>query len=103
MTKVYAANAQGTYDLDPPSGYDAWIDYWNSKKGLIAGKCRQCNEQSKDLVGAHVQLVEKRSDGQWYYKNNVLYIVPSCIGCNNHNNKTVFSVEWDDLVPAPKA
>lgn len=87
----------GTYDPDVPAGYESWLDYWEKKKGLPTGYCRNCRccgkhfNSNSDLVGGHVRSV---------YTNN-LYITPLCYECNKPENTRNFSVEETDLVRAP--
>ena len=94
--KILVVNALNTSDKTPPAGYASWIDFWNSKKGLKATKCRNCGKQTSDLVGSHVQHV--REEGGKYYRVPGLYITPLCYECNHPENDKAFWVDSEDLV-----
>lgn len=83
---IEVKNTTGTSHLNPPYGYDSWLEYWEFKKGRKAYQCSHCGS-SQDLVGAHVQ-------DQIGNK----YLVPLCQGCNVGLNGW-FKVNGSDLLP----
>jgi hypothetical protein len=97
---VKVVNAINTAELPLPEGYDSWISYWNDKKNKPAGMCRRCGTKTSVLNGAHVQYVKKNAKKEWQRVSG-LFLVPLCSKCNNPNNTTIFSVNKNDLIPAP--
>lgn len=86
---ITARNLPGyRYNQDVPSGYESWLDYWQKRRGLIAGTCRCCGKHCNDLVGGHVEAVGY----------NGFYIVPLCASCNNRENRRTFYVDDQDFV-----
>lgn len=84
-------NLNGTRDKEP-SGYDSWIEYWESNVEYKANKCSRCGcNNCKDLVGAHVKKV--------YGEDYKHYIVPLCKGCNNLDDEFIV---FSEFVPANK-
>jgi hypothetical protein len=102
---VDVVNAVGTSELEPPSGYDSWLDYWEKKQGKKADHCYFCGKKTEDLLGGHVNkvildyteiILKKKPKSE-----PPLFIIPLCAECNNSENDAVFSVSEADLVPAP--
>lgn len=91
MTRV--KNVNGTSRFGCPAGYSSWLEYWESKSGIIASRCSatDCHQPGRNnLVGAHVIKV----DGS----DRSIYIVPLCRGCNTRTD--VFYVDAP-LIPVP--
>ena len=96
--KIFVTNAPNTSDLLPPSQYDSWIDYWETRTGIYLDEqtqyeCPLCKKGAlrSEMNGCHV---EKLSDG-----GHKLYIIPGCDHCNP--KKKVFKVDESLLVPVP--
>jgi hypothetical protein len=102
------ANAPGEdYVSDVPKGYSSWIDYWEKKRYLQkkahARRCRNCGEETTELVGGHVEYCEKHDNGKWYYdKSKGIYITPLCDKCNKPENTVRFYVATKDLIKIPR-
>ena len=73
-------NLKGTSDNFVPSEYNSWIDYYKSNTGSKREMCSKFGCGNKgDLVGAHVKIIDKRCNDDWY-------IVPLCRTCNHNSN-----------------
>lgn len=83
-------NVVGSSRFSPPTGYNSWLEYWESQTKEKKNICGAANCSNKDLVGAHVQ--KANSTDKSYY------ITPICKACNNKTDE--FDVYWK-LVPVP--
>jgi hypothetical protein len=89
IMQILARNLPGyKYNQDVPSGYMSWLDYWQKKRGLVAGTCRCCGKHCNDLVGGHVEAIGYTG----------VYIVPLCASCNSSENRKSFYVNDQDFV-----
>ena len=91
MNKV--KNVNGSSRFASPSGYDSWLEYWETHSGKTASRCSaiDCHDFGIwNLVGAHVKKV--------YGSDNSWYIVPLCRSCNTRTDE--FYVD-ETLVPVP--
>lgn len=94
---VTVKNAAGTSRFSPPTGFDSWLEYWESLKGKLDKSklycCPACGKlfYRNEFDGAHVERV--------YADNRKLSIVPLCSGCNHRTDN--FAVESTLLVLVP--
>jgi len=97
---VLVKNAPSPVDLQPPSSYGTWIEYWEGKSGkklktyikykYPAGDCSEVCYR-KDFDGWHVQ--------NFLDSAHKVYIIPLCSSCNHRND--YFFVDEKLLVPIP--
>lgn len=98
MIKKYVApnggcivhNVLDTKDEPIPTGYNSFLDYWETKSALVRPNACQANDShlkedgtsadKTDLVGAHVRI-----DGE-PCPDDEAWIVPLCKHCNRDEN-----------------
>ena len=86
---MWVKNVKGSSRFDKYN----WLRYWEEQTGMTTIRClaMDCNKQTTELVGAHVQKIYD-TDKSWY-------IVPLCRQCNMRTD--IFEIPDSSLVPVP--
>lgn len=78
---VLVRNIKGRTNSEVPPGYESWLHYWETQKGIKAIDCLNSDCENSAEVVAHVGLISR---------DDIEYILPVCFKCNNDLGKKFY-------------
>lgn len=89
-------NLSGTSDNTPCKKHKTWLSHWKELSKSTRTRCAALNCNKDAAVGAHIQVQDGRTPGNWY-------IVPFCNHCNSQRGEALWLEKDVMLVSARKA